>query len=190
MHKNKVLKLFVVLILLAVSIFFIAGTFSRYTKTGEGNATINVANWAVTIKNGDTTLNTTSQDINFVVADNDYVVSGKMAPATTATADIDVYLAGTEVAVDLIANLGTASNLPDGAALSMAVDGTTYTAGSAATIALPSGQAFDSTNGKKTVRLTLTWENSEDRNATDTAAGEAGSIVTVPITVTAQQHID
>lgn len=190
MHKNKVLKLFAVLILLAVSIFFIAGTFSRYTKTGEGNAKIDVASWAVAIKNGDTTLNTTTQDINFVVADNDYVVSNRIAPATTATADIDVYLAGTEVAVDLIANLGIASNLPTGATLSMTVDGTSYTAGSAATIALPSGQAFNATNGKKTVRLTLTWENSDERNTTDTAAGEAGSTVTVPITVTAQQHID
>ena len=190
MHKSKVLKLFVVLILLAISIFFIAGTFSRYTKTGKGNAKIDVASWAVAIKNGDTTLNTTTQDISFKVADNDYVVSNKIAPATTATADIDVYLAGTEVAVDLIANLGTASNLPAGATLSMTVDGNTYTAGNAAKIALPDGQAFNSTNGKKTVKLTLTWDNSEDRNATDTAAGEAASTVTVPITVTAQQHID
>ena len=190
MRKNKVLKLSIALILLVIAIFFIAGTYSRYSTTGKANAKVDVAKWDVAIKNGDTALNTTTKDIVFVVEPNEYVVPERIAPATKATADIDVYLAGTEVAVDLIAELGTTANVPEGATLSMTIDGATYTAGDKATFALPNGQAFTAQNGKKTVKLTLTWDNSDSRNVTDTAAGIAAKTVTVPITVTAQQHID
>ena len=194
MRKNKVLKLFIALLLLAVAVFFIAGTYSRYSTTGNGNAKVDVAKWAVTIKNGDKDLVSSTQNINFVVADNDYVVSNKIAPATKATADIDVDFTGTEVATDIIATLGTTSNVPDGAVLTITVDGNDYdytVAGNKATFALPSGAAFDSTNGVKRVTLTLTWENSDTaaRIASDTAAGEAAKTVEVPITITAQQHI-
>ena len=189
MRKNKVMRLIVALIVIAVALFFISGTYSRYSTTGAGNASIDVAKWSVAIKKGDTSLTSTTQNLTFTVQDNDYVVSNKIAPATTATADIDVYLEGTEVAVDLITTLGSASNLPEGATLSMTVDGTTYTSGNAATFALPNGNAFTAANGKKTVKLTLTWENSDSRNASDTAAGKAANTITLPINITAQQHI-
>ena len=52
-RKNVVSKmLLLVLILTLISCCFLGSTFARYTSSGNGSATLNVAKWAIDIKGG------------------------------------------------------------------------------------------------------------------------------------------
>ena len=169
---------------------------SKVTKlevsTTDGSLQMSYATEAYTLQ-----FSTADGTFSYVGTDTSKLSSQmlNMSKLGDAFADIDVDFTGTEVATDIKATLGTTSNVPDGAVLTMTVAGNDYdytVAGNKATFALPNnGEKFTSENGVKRVTLTLTWENSDTaaRIASDTAAGEAAKTVEVPITITAQQHI-
>ena len=198
MHKNKVKRSIIALILLVVALFFIAGTYARYSTTGSANAKANVANWNVSIKRDNTDLTQTTQDIVFTVEPNEYVVSNKIAPATRATAQIEVDLTGTEVAVDLktvfdSTQLSNVISSNSKISFTTTVDGTSYTSNSPIYIPLLNDSAFTESNGKKTLTIAIEWENDDENNALDTAVGtatQAERTISIPVTLTAQQHIN
>ena len=187
--------IFVVIALLLVA-YLISSTYARYSTEGKADGKVDIAKWAVvmTADNG-TTLNSTTQDITFTVQSNTEVVPGKIAPAVTAKAEIELDLTGTEVSVDFTPTIGayTPSTLPsaDKITLSSAVEGGTV--GSSNYIPLVGNSAFTSDNGKKKVTLTLTWTNDNENNADDTATGmlaDGSRTITIPVTLTVQQHIN
>ena len=188
--------IFVVIALLLVA-YLISSTYARYSTEGKADGKVDIAKWAVVMKADDgTTLTSTTRDITFTVQSKDNVVPNKIAPAVTAVATIELDLTGTEVAVDFTATVGEMTNnlpsgvtLPSRVTLTSAVDG--GTPGTAQVIPLVDNSAFTATNGKKTVTLTLTWENSDTDAAKteDTAVGVAGGTLTIPVTLTVQQHI-
>ena len=187
--------IFVVIALLLVA-YLISSTYARYSTVGEANGKVDIAKWAVvmTADNG-TTLNSTTQDITFTVQSNTEVVPGKIAPAVTAKAEIELDLTGTEVSVDFTPTIGayTPSTLPstDKITLTSAVEGGTV--GSSNYIPLVDNSAFTASNGKKKVTLTLTWANDDKNNADDTATGmlaDGSRTITIPVTLTVQQHIN
>ncbi|HCC04149.1 MAG TPA: hypothetical protein DEP51_04760 [Clostridiales bacterium] len=187
--------IFVVIALLLVA-YLISSTYARYSTEGKADGKVDIAKWAVvmTADNG-TTLNSTTQDITFTVQSNTEVVPGKIAPAVTAKAEIELDLTGTEVSVDFTPTIGayTPSTLPsaDKITLSSAVEGGTV--GSSNYIPLVGNSAFTSDNGKKKVTLTLTWTNDNENNADDTATGmlaDESRTITIPVTLTVQQHIN
>ena len=187
--------IFVVIALLLVA-YLISSTYARYSTVGEANGKVDIAKWAVvmTADNG-TTLNSTTQDITFTVQSNTEVVPGKIAPAVTAKAEIELDLTDTEVSVDFTPTIGayTPSTLPsaDKITLTSAVEGGTV--GSSNYIPLVDNSAFTASNGKKKVTLTLTWTNDDENNANDTATGmlaDGSRTITIPVTLTVQQHIN
>ena len=187
--------IFVVIALLLVA-YLISSTYARYSTVGEANGKVDIAKWAVvmTADNG-TTLNSTTQDITFTVQSNTEVVPGKIAPAVTAKAEIELDLTDTEVSVDFTPTIGayTPSTLPsaDKITLTSAVEG--LTVGSSNYIPLVDNSAFTASNGKKKVTLTLTWANDDENNANDTATGmlaDGSRTITIPVTLTVQQHIN
>ena len=187
--------IFVVIALLLVA-YLISSTYARYSTVGEANGKVDIAKWAVvmTADNG-TTLNSTTQDITFTVQSNTEVVLGKIAPAVTAKAEIELDLTGTEVSVDFTPTIGayTPSTLPSAnkITLTSAVEGGTV--GSSNYIPLVDNSAFTASNGKKKVTLTLTWANDDENNADDTATGmlaDGSRTITIPVTLTVQQHIN
>ena len=187
--------IFVVIALLLVA-YLISSTYARYSTVGEANGKVDIAKWAVvmTADNG-TKLNSTTQDITFTVQSNTEVVPGKIAPAVTAKAEIELDLTGTEVSVDFTPTIGayTPSTLPsaDKITLTSAVEGGTV--GSSNYIPLVGNSAFTASNGKKKVTLTLTWANDDENNADDTATGmlaDESRTITIPVTLTVQQHIN
>lgn len=184
--------------ILALTLFLlvavVAGTYTRYETVGKATGTVQAAKWAVAIKSGNTTLNSETQEITFQVQNNSNVVPGKIAPAVTAVATIELDLTGTEVAVDFDAvinqtALSSFGDSGDKLSLTAKVDGATYTSGTAQTIPLVNNAAFTEDNGKRTVTLTLTWANDDSNNVNDTATGEAAPTLTIPVTLTAKQHI-
>ena len=187
--------IFVVIALLLVA-YLISSTYARYSTVGEANGKVDIAKWAVVMTADDgTTLNSTTQDITFTVQSNTEVVPGKIAPAVTAKAEIELDLTGTEVSVDFTPTIGayTPSTLPsaDKITLTSAVEG--LTVGSSNYIPLVDNKAFTAENGKKKVTLTLTWANDDENNADDTATGmlaDGSRTITIPVTLTVQQHIN
>ena len=187
--------IFVVIALLLVA-YLISSTYARYSTVGEANGKVDIAKWAVVMTADDgTTLNSTTQDITFTVQSNTEVVPGKIAPAVTAKAEIELDLTGTEVSVDFTPTIGayTPSTLPsaDKITLTSAVEGGTV--GSSNYIPLVGNSAFTASNGKKKVTLTLTWANDDENNADDTATGmlaDGSRTITIPVTLTVQQHIN
>lgn len=194
MRKSKVRDVVVAIIIFVIALFFIAGTYARYSSTANVNGKVDVAKWQVKIDSTDISTATTTKDINFVVQSNTNVVPGKIAPAVTAIATVELDLTGTEVAVDFDAvidqsSLSSVGASADKLSLVTKVDGVAYTSGTAQTIALPGGTAFTSANGKKIVTLELTWTNDEENNPDDSAMGNASPTITIPVTLTAKQHI-
>ena len=187
--------IFVVIALLLVA-YLISSTYARYSTVGKANGKVDIAKWAVVMTADDgTTLNSTTQDITFTVQSNTEVVPGKIAPAVTAKAEIELDLTGTEVSVDFTPTIGayTPSTLPsaDKITLTSAVEGETV--GSSNYIPLVDNSAFTASNGKKKVTLTLTWANDNENNADDTATGmlaDGSRTITIPVTLTVQQHIN
>ena len=198
MKKNKVKYSIIALLILAIAVFMIAGTYSRYASIGQADANVQVAKWAVAITadNGNkdlTQYQTQTQDITFVVEPNANVVAGKVAPSTKATATAELDLTGTEVAVDFTATIDESqiSGLPsyDKLVLTTKMGDTVLTSGKPQLIELENNSAFTAANGKKTITLTLEWKNDDENNADDTQMGvDAGTIV-VPVTFEARQHL-
>lgn len=196
-RKTRTKRAIFAAIALLLVAYLISSTYARYSTEGKATGTIQVAKWAVVMKADDgTTLESTTQPITFTVQKNTNVVPGKIAPAVTAVAEVELDLEGTEVAVDFdavidqsaIETLGASS---DKLTLDVKVDGKTYTSGTSQTINLIGNSAFTSTNGKKKVTLTLTWDNEDPaNNPDDTTMGEAAPTLEIPVTLTAKQHID
>ena len=193
-RQSTAKKWTILALILFLLVAVVAGTYTRYETVGRGTGTVQAAQWAVAIKSGDTTLNSTTQPITFAVQNNSNVVPNKTAPDVTAVATIELDLTGTEVAVDFDAvidqtALSSFGQSGDKLSLAVAVNGTAYTSGTTQTIALENNSAFTAANGKKTVTLTLTWENDDENNVDDTATGVAAPTLTIPVTLTAKQHI-
>ena len=199
MNKKTVKTLMLVLILIAIAVYFITGTYARYATKFTGNATAQVAKWAVKLSNDDEGTKTTIENLTFKVADNTNVVKDKIAPGTIAVAEVEIDLTGTEVAVDISAEI-LKNDLEDvfgesskNVTLTADIDGTTESSGSTVTkkIDLPNNKAFDASNGKKKLKLILYWDNKHDTsNDSDTNAGKNAKELKIPVTLTVQQHID
>lgn len=202
MRKSKVRDIIVALIILVIALFFIAGTYARYSSTGSGTGNVQVAKWAVKINDADiTTTNTFT--INFVEVANNNIVDGKIAPDGRLYADFEIDPTGSEVALDYEFALGQikagTEAAPDGIAVEKVctVDGSTETPLTptdgkyTGTIALASQTAALSASEKVTVRVYIKWTNSDEaaRLTTDTAAGIAAPQLSIEVTGTAKQHI-
>lgn len=187
--------IFIVIALLLI-VYLISSTYARYSTEGKANGKVEIAKWAVAMKADDgTTLNSTTQDIAFTVQSNTEVVPGKIAPAVTAKAEIELDLTGTEVSVDFIPTIGdyVSAGLPSADKITLTSEVEDGTVGSSNYIPLVGESAFTSDNGKKKVTLTLTWENDDKNNANDTATGQLADdsrTLTIPVTLTVQQHIN
>ena len=200
--KKKLTLLTVAMLVCIVACIIVAGTMfgvtlARYV-TGEKSAdtSLPVAKWGVDTKIAG----------NLTVVGNDYVVDGKLAPATEAYIDVEIQLAGTEVAVDYKVEIGniTGTNVPTGLALKKVVpvgtdgsEGTELTGtGNVYSGIIPLNKDEDNkttafgADDKFIIRIYFEWTNSDANDATDTAIGQnAPGDLQFNIKVSAQQHI-
>ena len=194
MKKSTITAIIVLLMILTICLYFISGTYARYADEYSGQTTVDVAKWAVSVTDGTEAL-TNNFTLPFTVETNANVVEGKIAPGSTAKATIELDLTGTEVAVDFEATIDEdelATVFGDSAEdvnLTTSITGAA-TSGATTTINLPSGQAFDASNGKVKIELTLEWTNNDSNNLSDTKIGNAGETFHIPDDITVQQHID
>lgn len=102
MKKNNSTKKIIIalLMLLTICLYFVSGTYARYTWKGEATANVTVAKWQVGLNAGEGNEQVTNTTVDLQVAANNDVVAGKIAPDKTATGEIIINPNGSEVAID------------------------------------------------------------------------------------------
>ncbi len=190
MNKKTVYIVILSLILLVVAIYLISSTYARYTSEFSGSATGHIALWKVKVQGA------TQQTFTptFTYDDNQYVVDNKIAPGRSVSAEIEIDLTGTEVAVDVLATADTKSLQgivgESNIKTSVVIDEQTANGETGNLIQLPNNQAFTEANGKKKVKIVLSWENDDEYNSSDVTIGTTQTEWQIPVTLKLQQHID
>lgn len=217
MRKSSTRKIIIALLmLLTICLYFISGTYARYTWKGEATSTVTVAKWQVGLGEGQT--QTIEAPIALTVADNNDVVDGKIAPSYKATGEIEINPEGSEVAIDYTVKIDVSEirDADNGIALNITdilINGTSVKADIVdtdgvfsydGTIALTDQtKALTRADNKVMVTFEATWEDDGEtmdalENAgygenQDTQAGiktGADLTLTLPVTVLMQQHIE
>lgn len=191
MKKKRVLAVLVALLLVVGAGVY---TYARYTFSRTGSGNFDVATWAVALKQGGSPVSE-GFTLNLSLANNNNVVNDKIAPDRSVTATLVLDLTGTEVATDYEVDLSTVTGLPDGMSITgVTADGVALTETSTGSgkytgsVALNAGKTAIADSEVELV-ITATWVNDEDNNANDTTYGTAAGQLTIPVTVTAKQHI-
>jgi len=208
-RKSKTKRGILVAIILVCLIALIAGTYARYTGSGTVNVAAQLAKWHVELNGSDISESSQIVQVPLTYDANEYVKNGKLAPGRSATLAVEVDPSGSEVAVDYTFDIDTdalAESLELNSSSAISITGATYSIGSGAAqnatftngLITVNESLADVEAGKSvTVSVTVTWDNANDaNNASDTAegvasygAGENGKTITIPVTVTATQHI-
>lgn len=194
-RRSSVRKYTVLALVVFAIIAVIGGTYSRYSSTGKANATVEVAKWAVKLNGTNISSATGTVTPTLTYAENSNVAAKKLAPGRSATFDIELDPTGSEVAIDYTLEIAALTGITNSSS-TIAVTGATYVIGTGDsatatitndTISIPETLADVQANKKVTVTVTVTWTNGDD--AADTDNGVEADPITVPVTVTAQQHI-
>ena len=191
MKKRKVLAVLVALLLVVGAGVY---TYARYTYSKTGNGSVNVATWAVALKQGGNSVSD-NYTLELTLSNNNYVVDGKIAPNRSATATLVLDLTGTEVATDYEVYLSDVAGLPDGMSITgVTADGVALNETSTGSGVYTGSVALNTekdaiADSEVELVITVEWENDEDNNDDDTTFGEAAGSLSIPVTVTAKQHI-
>jgi len=174
--KNKML-IIVLLLLVGVSVKYVAGTYAKYTATvtAEGSAT--VAKWAFSQDNASTSL-----AINLTTtADATSLVSGKIAPGTAGNFTLALSNENSDVGVKFDITFTGATNIPSNLVF-------TY-----------GGNSFNANNGAltgyiakgETINVPITWSwpyyTSAADDTEDTADGVAANTMTINASIVGVQ---
>lgn len=205
MTKKSVKTMMIVLVLLAIGLYFVAGTYARYTAAASGTGTVQVAKWAVKIGEKDATQENTTFDLSFNKVENENVVDGYIAPGSQLYADFKIDPTGSQVAIDYSFSLGniTASEgtVPTTVKVLKVVPvkdnveqaelspdtGGKYTG----KISLPSKDKALTADEAVTIRVYLEWENKNttETDKVDTLTGVSAPTLTMTVNATATQSI-
>ncbi len=205
MTKRSVKSMMLVLMLVAVGLYFVSGTYARYTATASGTGTVRVAKWAIKINDNDATTQNATFDLSFVEKANNNVVDSYIAPSSQLYADFEIDPTGSQVAVDYSFTLGeiTASSGSIPSTIKVlkvvpVVSGEEQTALTAdesgkytGKISLKSQTAALTADEAVTMRVYIEWtdSNTSEANATDTSVGVNAPNLTMTVTATATQSI-
>lgn len=198
-RKSKAAKWTLIVLLLFLIIALIAGTYSRYSNTNTGSASIDLAKWSVKIN--DTQMSSIDTlPVTLTYSSNENVKANKLAPGTSATFTLVIDPTDSEVAIDYSISLGEVTGLTNNSS-AISLTGAKYTiqgeTEQSATINAGTGtieltENLNDVLAGKTVTIvgTITWDNASDaNNIADTENGLADPTPTAQVTVTARQHI-
>ena len=208
-RQSKTKRGIILAVMMVCIIALIAGTYARYTSSGTANATVTLAKWHVKLNGTDISSTSHSENVTLTFDNNVNVADGRLAPGRTATFQIELDPAGSEVAIDYAFDVDTteiASGLETGSTSQIKISNVKYTIGTGseqtATIdsstglyTIAQGLASVTSDEKVVVIVTVAWDNDNDgHNASDTAEGVAShtstKVLTIPVTISAKQHIE
>lgn len=198
MKKNKIKILEIILIFIVeISLYLVAGTYSRYVSTAESDTSTRIAKWTVKLGNVDIAggKKDFSSELVLETTNKAKVKAGTIAPDTSVKGDFTIDPNGTEVAMKYKIILGTVyfKNLKTGEIITdnmpnVAVNNVTTNVGNLT-------QNIDGTyqgqigldESPVTITITAEWISTNDE--VDTLNGYSQLNVIIPITVTVEQDI-
>lgn len=204
MNKKTIKSMMIVLMLLAVGLYFVSSTYARYISTTSGEGTVQVAKWAVKINDKDVT-QSEEFTIEFLEVENANVVNGYIAPSSQLYADFTIDPTGSQVAMDYSFTLGAITadngNVPETVKVLKVVpvvsgvEGTDLTAIDdvySGTIELVDQETALTANEAVTIRVYIEWEdlNNSDANIIDTSVGVSAPTLSMTVNATATQDVD
>ena len=198
MKRNKIKILGIILIFIVeISLYLVAGTYSKYISTAESDTSTRIAKWTVKIGNVDIAggKKDFSSELVLETTNTAKVKTGTIAPNTSVKGDFTIDPNGTEVAMTYKISLGNVcfKNLQTGEIITdntpnIEINNVTANVGNLT-------QSIDGTyNGQigldespVTITITAEWVSSDDKM--DTLNGYSPLNVIIPITVTVEQDI-
>ena len=198
MKKNKIKILGIILIFMVeISLYLVAGTYSRYVSTAESDTSTRIAKWTVKLGNVDIAggKKDFSSELVLETTNKAKVKAGTIAPDTSVKGDFTIDPNGTEVAMKYKIILGTVyfKNLKTGEIITdnmpnIAVNNVTTNVGNLT-------QNIDGTyqgqieldESPVTITITAEWISTNDE--IDTLNGYSQLNVIIPITLTVEQDV-
>lgn len=174
---NKIKNITIIFILFIIPFILTSNIYAKNKKDSEWN-----------IRIFDTKDCEKTNNIEFKVEENIDVVKGKIAPGLKATAKVTIDLTGTEVPVDIIAEIDD-KKLNSAFKLKYKLDGKKYNSGTIETIKLEKNSKFNKKNGKKILTLEIEWINDINNDENDTILGIEADSITIPVKINVRQHI-
>ena len=197
--KTSKVKKGIVLALGLVAVVAITGiTYSRYVSTATVNGTADIAKWSIKLNDTDISTTPTTKQVALTFEANEFVKNNTIAPGSKATFDIALDPTGSEVAVDYTLGIDTTAitGITNTNSL-IAVTGAKYVIDgqaeqdaniSGTNVVINESLADVLAGNKVTLTVTLEWQDGA-QDAADTTNGISGGTITIPVTVTAEQHI-
>ena len=198
MKKSKIKILGIILILaVEVSLYFVAGTYSRYVRVADSNTATRIAKWSVKLGNVDLAGGEKdfSSELVLETTNTAKVKSGTIAPNTSVEGSFTIDPNGTEVAIKYKIELGkiyytnsktnetVTENVPN-----IVVNNVTTNFGILEKISDGTYQGQIELDGSPvTITINAEWISSNDEQ--DTANGYSPLNVIVPVTVTVEQDV-
>ena len=198
MKKNKIKILGIILIFIVeISLYLVAGTYSRYVSTAESDTSTRIAKWTVKLGNVDIAggKKDFSSELVLETTNTAKVKAGTIAPDTSVKGDFTIDPNGTEVAIKYKISIGKVyfKNLKTGEVVTdntpnIEVNNVTVNVGNLT-------QNIDGTyqgqigldESPVTITITAEWISTDDE--IDTFNGYSPLNAIIPITVTVEQDI-
>lgn len=172
-------------LLVVFGIFFIVDSYARFTSTDSADKSVNVAKWAVVLKNGDEPL-VRSFRIDLTAKSNPHVAPNKFTPSSELQASFVLDLTDTDVAVDYNITADTrvfGSKIRSGdIALAVYDNDSPIVLGMETCILLSDERAH-------TFKFVLSWKtDGDDVSDVDFALNNAR--ISLPVSIRVRQHIE
>lgn len=198
MKKSKMKIIGIVLIFaVEISLYFVAGTYSRYVSTADSNTSTRIAKWSVKLGNVDLAGGEKdfSSELVLETTKPDKVKTGTIAPNTSINGSFTIDPNGTEVAIKYKISLGNIyyKNLKTDEVVTegvpnIVVSNVTTNVGTLVKNADGTYQGqIDLDGSSETITISAEWLSTSDES--DTANGYTPLNVIIPVTVMVEQDI-
>jgi hypothetical protein len=182
MKGNKKILALALLLLLVVASF---GTYAIYKSSATSSTTVGTAKWVVKVNTQDIVTSDTftvrAADINWSGVTHSKV-SGKIAPGDSGTVTVLLDATGSEVDVDYVVTLGTVTSTGTGTNNNFSVAPTTPGD-------LNGTIEYNASSMQKSITFDVVWNWADDTTSNPVDVDWNDATITIPITVTAQQHV-
>ena len=197
--KKSSAKILIVIILtiLEICLYFVAGTYSRYTSSADSASKTRTAKWLVMLGDVDISAGKIdfSSELTLENTNPTKVAKGTIAPDTTVQGTFDIKPNGTEVAIKYTISIGEINfkDVTTGVAVTENVPNIQVS-----NVEVNTGKLTHNSDGTYTgniglnggdVEVTITAEWTSTDNATDSNNGHTPLTVTVPVNVTVEQDV-
>ena len=198
MKKSSVkILIVIILVILEICLYFVAGTYSRYTSSANSDSTARTAKWSVMLGNVDISAGKTdfSSELTLENTNPTKVSRGTIAPDTAVQGTFAIKPNGTEVAIKYTISIGEIifKDATTGATVTKNVPNIQVS-----NIEVNTGKLTHNSDGTYTgniglnggdVEVTITAEWTSTDNTTDSSNGHTPLTVTVPVNVTVEQDV-